>query len=301
MSDFPIGLVRNQTNAAYHSRADILSNSILGDILEAPAKYYGKHLDPERHAFAPEPKAPTSSQLHGTLAHCAILQPDLFDSFFVVGPTANRNTNEWKHFVRDNPDRVAIQEDQRRTAFAQSKSVRSNPKIAHQLSLGEAEVSAYWIDHRERVDEETGEVTDDSVHCRCRPDWVHDGGRGSGFLLDVKTYASASMRDFGLQVARSDYDRQAAWYSDGFEAAHAQSGSSFDVEGFVFVAVETEYPFLCSAYTLPQPWLQRGRVHYRTALAKYRQSRATNYWPSYTEGVQDLVVPGWVEKEVAKD
>lgn len=294
---FPLGLFDGIENSTYHaSGGSILSNTGLGLLLEAPAKFHGRYLDEGRHRFKQPAEKPTLAQLHGTLAHCAILEPDQFASRFPVGPTVSRATKEWKFFCEDHPGKDCIQEEQRAVAFAQAASVRRDPKIAHILSRGKCEVSAYWIDGGESVDED-GEIHKTApVHCRARPDWVHDGGSGYAFLADVKTYGSAAPSEFGRQVARMGYDRQDAFYTDGYGIA-----AQVEVDAFVFICVEQTYPFLCAAYTLPDKWIQRGRVHYRMALAEYRKSMATGEWRQYTEGVQDLVVPGWVEREISRE
>lgn len=297
LPQFPLGVYEGIDNRTYHARGDIISNTGLGYLLEAPAKFHGRYLDEERHRFKPEFTKATAAQLHGTLAHCAILEPDQFASRFPIGPTVNRATNAWKDFCKAHPDKDCIQEEQRDIAFAQAASVRRDPRIAHILSRGRCELSAYWVDGGQVVDHETGEITERTpVHCRVRPDWVHEANDRQVFLADVKTYASAAPVPFGLQVARQGYDRQAAFYTDGYEHASGKS-----VEGFVFIAVEQEFPFLCAAYTLPPKWLQRGRVHYRRALAAYRQAVDSSRWVGYTDGVQDLAVPGWVEREVASE
>lgn len=254
----------------YHARAEV-SKSQLDTLDLSPAIFFARHRDPQR-----PPSPPKSGQLEGQLAHCAVLEPDEFGKRYVVGPILNRNTKAWKEFVEANADRIAIQEDQFDAAMRQAESVRMLPEIREALALGRAEVSAFW------TDEETG------VTCRCRPDWVHDCGEAGVILLDLKTYSIASAIEFRRQVARKRYDVQAALYSDGFEAA-----SGRPVLGFVFVAVETEYPFAANAFMLDEESLESGRIKYRKNLCTYAECLRTNTWPGYSTGIDIIRLPQW--------
>jgi len=77
----------------YH-KLTAFSNTDLKLIARSPAHYYAARLDPAR-----EEKEPTPAMIAGRILHCAILEPDLFDSRFVVvhlmhraSPPANNAT-----------------------------------------------------------------------------------------------------------------------------------------------------------------------------------------------------------------
>lgn len=254
----------------YHALADV-SKSQLDTLDLSPAIFYARHRDPKRPAPAAK-----SGQLEGNLAHCAVLEPEEFERRYVVGPDLNRNTKAWKEFVAENADRIAIQSDQYETSIRQAVSVRALPEIGEALQNGKPEVSAFW------TDEETG------VLSRCRPDWVNDCGDAGVILLDLKTYSIASPHEFRKQVARKRYDVQAAFYSDGYAAASARP-----VLGFVFVAVETEYPFAANAFMLDEESLESGRQKYRKNLRTYAECERTNTWPGYSTGIDVIRLPSW--------
>ena len=254
----------------YHSRPEI-SKSQLDTLNVSPAHFWALHRDPNRPA-----PVTRGGQLEGSLAHCAILEPDEFGNRYVLGPTLNRNTKAWKDFVEANPGRIAIQQDQYDTAWRQSDAVRALPEIREALSRGRAEVSAFWTDPG------TG------VACRCRPDFASDVSESAVILLDVKTFSSAAPDEFRRQAARKRYHVQDALYSDGFSIA-----ADVDVLAFVFVAVESDYPHAAHALMLDEPSRAQGRADYARNLATYARCEANGQWPGYPTEISLITLPAW--------
>lgn len=254
----------------YHAMRPISKSGL--DLIDlSPAIFRSRVLDPNR-----PPRAAKAGQLEGNLAHCATLEPEEFAKRYVIGPSVNRNTKVWKEFVEAHPRDIAIQQDQADTAMAQAESVRALPEIGDALAAGKAEVSAFWRDA------ETG------VDCRCRPDWVHDVRDDAVILLDLKTYSNAGPNEFRKQVARKRYDVQAAFYSDGYAEASGKA-----VLGFVFVAVETEWPYAANAFMLDEDSLAAGREKYLRNLRTYAECVRTNTWPGYSTGIDIIRLPQW--------
>lgn len=269
----PLGIFPRLPSEQYHASPGV-SCSGLHDFARSPAHYFGLHLDPKRPA--PEEKA---GQLEGTLAHCAILEPGELALRYQVGPNVSRATKVWKDFEAawaNQPGVTCIKREQVETAMCQAEAVRALPDVAALLARGLPEVSAFWIDPA------TGEL------CRCRPDWVHPVSEHDVILLDVKTYSDASPREFQRQVARKGYHRQAAWYSDGYALASGKR-----VLGFVFVAVETHWPFAACASMLDDDSLDKGRQENRDLLARYAECRAANTWPGYGSAIELISLPAW--------
>lgn len=264
------GLVEGLDIERYHAMEPV-SKSQLDALDLSPAIFFARHRAVGRPA--PVEKA---GQLEGNLAHCATLEPAEFPKRYSIGPSVHRNTKVWKEFVEAHPHDTAIQGDQYDTAFAQAKSVRALPEIGEALANGKAEVSAFW------TDEETG------VECRCRPDFVHPIRGNAVLLLDLKTFSSAAPNEFRRQVARKRYDVQAAFYSDGYEKA-----SGMEVAGFIFLAVETEYPFAANAFMLDGDSLDSGRQKYRKNLRTYAECERTSTWPGYSTGIDIIRLPQW--------
>jgi exodeoxyribonuclease VIII len=269
-----VSIIENLDIDQYHAMEPV-SKSQLDTIDLSPAIFYARHRDPKRPA--PVSKA---GQLEGNLAHCAVLEPREFEARYVVGPSVNRNTKVWKEFVEANPNRIAIQDEQYEAAMRQAASVRALPEVCEALEHGHAEVSAFWTD------------PDTGVACRCRPDFVHPVSDSAVVLLDLKTFSSAAPDEFRRQAARKRYHVQDALYSDGYAAA-----SGLDVLAFIFIAVETEYPYAASAMMLDGVSRDQGRADYKRNLATYARCSESGEWPGYSKEIQLITLPNWAFQE----
>ncbi len=157
-------------------------------------------------------------------------------------------------------------------ALDMAKAVRRHRNFGRLFDDGAAEQSAYWID------DATG------VTCRARADWLHPHA-----VIDVKTAADASPAGFAKAVANFRYDLQAVVYGEAFGA---------DLP-FVFVVVETAPPHFCAAYVLPAEALAIGRNDWHRALAMFAECESTGVWPSYSEEIETLTLPGWFYRQSA--
>lgn len=273
----------------YHAMVGI-SKTGLDEIERSGAHYFGNRLHPNR----PPPKE-RAGQLEGTLAHCAVLEPEEFGKRYVITPSdAPRCPSEaqwnaknpspqsvasmawWKDFTQTHGSKRLITAAQYDTAMRQADSVRALPEIAEALSRGTPEVSAFW------VDPETGEP------CRCRPDWVAKYSGNGVVLLDLKTFNDASAGEFRRQVHRKRYHVQDPFYSDGHELA-----TGLQTLGFIFVVVETEWPYAANALMLGERSRRQGRSDYRRNLDTYAACRRSGVWPGYGSHIQLIDLPGY--------
>jgi len=272
------GLHLDVPNAVYHSGPGV-SNSGLRNLAKSPFHFYSRHLDPNR----PKAKA-KPGQLEGNLAHCAVLEPLEFSKRYVIGPDVNKNTNVWKDFVREHSKQEVISAEQAEVARAQARSLRSLPDVAELLSRGHAESSAFW--YEDVVDAESGEVV--KVLCRVRPDWVHPVNEDSVIIVDVKTASDASPWEFAKQIRRKAYHCQDAFYRRGYEKATGKK-----VLGFIFAAVETEWPHAASSVMLNESDVEDGDAINERLLKLYVRCLTTNTWPSYTPNIVPVSIPNF--------
>ena len=252
-----------------YQAADALSNGGLGMMARSPAHLFAWTRDAGR-----PPRPERAGQLEGTLAHCLILEPGEFPFRYAVGPDVSRATKEWKEWAARQSGRILLKPDQLETAQRQAASVRADPDIAKLLAKGDPEVSAFWVDPATRV------------LCKCRPDWVHPVDGVGVILLDIKTYSDAA--EFEAQVARKRYHWQAAWYTDGYSLA-----AGVPVLGFVFVAVETEWPHACRAVMLTEESLAVARREIAPLVTRYAACLESNTWPGYPRGIEQIGLPRW--------
>ncbi len=259
-------------NAEYHATPAV-SNSVLSAMHRSPAHCYALHVAPNR-----KPSAPTAAMSAGTLAHCAILEPDALLERYIVRPDGlDLRTKDGKAWRDALPAGVQmIGADEWAAAIAQRDAVRAVPELAELLATGFAEVSAFW------QDAETG------LACKCRPDWVDTLSDGRVILLDVKTAQEVSPAGFVRSVVRYGYHRQAAWYSAGYAKA-----AGVEVAGFVFAAVSSAHPFIAAAHTLDDDFLRIGENECRELLDEYADCKLTGRWPAFP-GMNLLSPPAWM-------
>lgn len=280
--------------AEYHGNSLSVSKSGLDDLARCGAMYYARHLDPNR-----PPRVELAGHLEGNLAHCALLEPTEFGKRYAVLPSdaPNRptpaqwkavNSNEsstaakewWTRWNKDHAGARVINAEQRHAAMCQAHSMRSLQNVwgglsmAEMLKRGKAEVSAYWTDNL------TG------VLCRCRPDLVVPINARQVVLADVKTFSDARAQEFKKQIGRKSYHLQDSFYSEGYARA-----SGMEVVGFVFVVVETAWPFLAASYQLGDESRHEGALQHRDLLDTYAECMRTNTWPSYTPATETVDLP----------
>lgn len=273
-----LGLIPTMPPEVYHS---ILAMSAGGlkRMRQSPAHFYGLQMDPNRPAGGET----TPAMKNGTLVHCALFEPGELEARYVVKPVGmDGRTKEGRAWVEANAGREIVDASQMAAAKAQAAAVRALPDVGALLSDGMPEASAFWID------DTTAEL------CKCRPDWVSPAGDGV-VLVDGKTCQDASPDGFGRAIWNYCYHLQAAWYSDGCEAATGQR-----VHGFVFAAVESAWPHQAAAYMLGDDVLDAARRENRRLLNLYAECKRSGVWPGYPAGIQQVNLPTWAMKELSQ-
>ena len=260
-------------NAAYHAHSAV-SKSHLDLIARSPLHYWSRYLDPDR--VAPEP----SPQMRlGTALHTHVLELSRWDQEIAVAPAINRLTKagkeEWAAFVADAAGRTVITADDAAQVMAMGRAVLRHPAAAMLLGLpGKAETTHMW------TDASTG------LECKCRPDWLTDDG---SIVVDLKTTKDASPRGFKQSVANFAYHKQAAWYLHGLEQATGKRPDQF-----IFICVESTAPYAVAVYAADAEMIERGHDQAMRDLAKLAVCKAADHWPSYSEQIEPISLPGWM-------
>lgn len=254
------------SNADYHSQKAV-SKSGLDLIRKAPAIF--KHR-------RENPLLPTDAMRMGTLVHTAVLEPHLLDDL-MIAPKFDRRTSAGKAayeaFMIESEGKELVTQDELDKLRDITRAVHAHPGAAKALAqLVEVETSIFW------TDPETG------IECRCRP----DGVLSSGVIVDLKTTRGAAMEDFQKSVAQYRYHVQSAFYSDGYAAAYGATPP-----GFVFIAVETEPPYLVACYVASAAMIARGRSDYQTDLRTYAWCIENDEWPGLAPEPVYIDLPRW--------
>ena len=251
------------SNAHYHKDSAISASMQKVMVSHGPRAYWNSFLNPDR----PESK-PTAAMKLGTLTHCAVLEPDELKKRFVV--VSSRTTKKGKEEEKEAQEKgleTCTQSDWD-LALNMRDAVFAEPAAKELLSFGIAEKS-YWWD-----DEQSG------LTCKCRPDWIN-----KETIVDLKTSRSgANPNDFSKAVANFKYHLQAAHYLNGVSEA----------KRFIFLVVQSEYPFDIGLWELDKQSLEEGQKLSRDALDKIAECRLLDSYPSWCEsGVQSLTLPKW--------
>lgn len=241
---------------------------------------------------------PTPSMLRGTLAHCAVLEPDAMAQRYVVLPAdaprkpsktqwAAKNPSPesieamrwWTDFKASNKGRDLVPFEDYAITEQQLHAVKQQPELATILRSGHGEVSVFWIDQA------TG------IYCKARPDWLNLDDPRAVVPMDLKTCVDESPSGFGRAAARLRYDLQAAHYTAGIEAALRTK-----VDRFVFGAVTNKPPVLAVPYTLTDEIRDQGRDERRELIERLAWCQRENVWPAYGAGIQLLDFPAYAKQ-----
>lgn len=270
----PMGIVYGMSAEAYFADPGV-SNSMLSAMAKSPAHCWALYIDPER----PEREA-TDAMSAGTLAHCAILEPDELATRYVVKPDgmsfASKDGKAWRDAQ---PAGVAIiDQDAYITAQRQRDAVMRIGELRRLLSSGVSEVSLFW------VDAETG------LRCKARVDWLHTIAPRHVMPLDLKTISDLTPDAVSRAVTNYGYHRQRAHYLNGLRAC----GLRADDFGFAFVS--SSYPFLAAPYIVDDETADQGHEEVAELLDRFANCQKSNDWPAFGDGFQLTGLMKWARR-----
>lgn len=154
-------------------------------------------------------------------------------------------------------------------------AIRRHPRFPELFPAhGAPEQTLVW------VDETTG------VWCRARLDWLHLD------ITDVKTTTDVSREHISKDIYNFGYHQQADFYLRG---AHALDLVPADA-AFLFAFVTKKPPHLVTAVELNDDALKIGHDRNDLALEIYRDCKAADVWPSHSDDIELIGLPGWAER-----
>lgn len=228
-----------------------------------------------------EPPEPTDPMRKGTATHTALLEPERFDRLVVTYPrellakNGAVSTNAAKDF-RDEQEaagRVVLKADQFSAVRSMAESVRK--VCGRWLELpGKKEQSIYWAD----------DIT--GLRLKARIDWIVEREERQ-FIFDLKTTNDVSPAAFRKRI-EDGYWIQAEHYAAGVEAVTGRKTT------FIFVAVESAFPFSTALYELDAEAIGRSIDGRRAVLNQLADCLARNDFRESWEGrVVPLSVREW--------
>lgn len=239
----------------------------------------------------------TRPMLRGSLAHCALLEPDAMSARYIVAPEdapkrptaaqwVAKKSNEsseaaktwWREFEQRASSREIITADEFAMCQAQLRAIAEVPELASLLSTGHGEASIFWTD------------PDTGLYCKARLDWLQIEGR-KGRILELKSTADESPSGFGRTAARMRYELQRAHYIDA-----VKYGARLEFDGFTWAAVTSAAPVLAVPYDLTAEMIEQANDDRAELLQRMAYCREHNNWPSYGQGVQPLDYPAYAKR-----
>jgi len=260
-----------ETNEQYHADTQRVSNSMLS-VLASPQEYQQRYIT----KTMPHPK-PSEAMALGTLVHCMALEPNAVVNRFVIKPEGmDRRTREGKlayqTLIESGKDIVTLEQFETAQACWQA--------LAYHDQIGVALRADGIIE--QRIDWERN-----GLPMRCKPDKIIPTMQ---LIVDVKTSADASPKEFAKSVANFGYARQAALYQDAV-ASH-YGGELFR---FLFAVVCTDPPYEVACYELSDEAMRYGYRNADTLISELQVRIERDYWlPDWGSGIVTLDLPRWI-------
>lgn len=242
-------------------------------------KVINKQSPAHAREYMDNPKPPTDALAFGSLLHCKVLEPETFDSLYIVSPQVDKRTKAgkatWAEFQEKAEGRIVISEGWDIQSRAMAKAAFVHEDAKQFVNNGEPEVSILWTD------------TETGLRCKARLDYVH---WDMSVIVDLKSTKNAQSNAFARDAFFYGYHQQAAFYRDGLNILKHNEPS------FVIVPFEKEPPYVVACYEWDDISLLVGRKAYRKALDIYAKCIESDIWLGYTD-LNYLSVPKWAAME----
>ena len=222
----------------YYSDYEFVTNSQLG-LIKQDVRTYKMMRD------NPELNKETLPMIFGRAYHVAMLEPNDFNDKVLVFNSATRTTKGYKEFKENNPKAptIILQKEYDKIMYMQDV-LFSHSEVNDLLQKeGEREIAHAWQDD------------DSDVFCKGKADY-----KNGKTLIDLKTTGDGSFYGFSNSCKKYGYDRQSAFYIDGFGC-----------DEFVFITQEKERPYNVSIFYAGEDFIERGRAEYKYLLDIYKK------------------------------
>ena len=210
----------------------------------------------------------------------------------VVEDEWGKDPNEWRtnnvkarvQEVRDS-GAVPIKPNDYEVVQEMAAAIRDHPVASALISNGAPEQTLVWQDRR------TG------VWRRALLDWLPDGSASGRLIVsDYKTTNSANPDAIQKACYSYGYHQQADWYLDGVTSLELAEDPAF-----VFIFQEKTPPYLVTVAELDVVALRLAREKNREAIDLYQECVAADRWPGYSDEIELIPLPAWVENKYLRE
>lgn len=238
------------------------------------------------------PEESSAYQELGHALHTALLEPERFETQYVVAPDVDRRTKEgkaiWADFLVKAEGKSFILDSEMECLRAIKANVAAHQTANEALhGAGLSELSSVWIDPG------TG------LLCKGRLDRLcYIGSRP--FIVDVKTgHGAASTGGWQRSIERYRLHEQAAHYRNGL---HVLAPLPDEMQrGFAWLVCETEPPYAVRMFEADELSLDIGADHVAKHLAQYKECEASGSWPAWEQGMSLAGLPPWALRKFDVD
>jgi hypothetical protein len=260
----------------YHSHEGLSSTKLRALLVDVPSTALYRLNNPT------ESKAMDT----GTLLHMALLEPDKFESQYVVKPEGmtfrSNESKAWRDEHLQAGRSIVTAEE---IAYIKEihKHVNANPEyeaFRKMKSMGKPEVSLIW----DEVVSPEGQGWAWKTKLKARPDWLWEK---HGVIFDLKT---TSKKNFRKSVEDLHYLLQAYLQIRGYEVLYKKP-----CKGFVWVVLEAFPPYNIQYVSIDttdrEPYTSdywMGKRLFEVSISKWRKCTIENNWPGYGGNVTPL-------------
>lgn len=226
------------------------------------------------------PVKESDQMLFGNLLEMILLEPDLFDSTYVVAPVHfltptgrvkdTKESRPWVELQKSKGLQI-ITPDIYNSVHEAKKGVLSNTEAFNSLQDCKTQVSIVW------THESTG------VQCKGRIDILREDE-----IIDLKTTDSIDQLKWSKKIHDFKYHVQAAMYCDGYQKLTKGAMLPYN-----FIVAQNRGPYDCVFNELDEQAIITGRCIYEQALAKYKAYQSSEIITGYSNVREPINVPLW--------
>lgn len=225
----------------------------------------------------------TDAMIFGTRLHVLLLEPEEFESQFVVMPDfhldpENKTQNgkrsymtttsyceeKRKQFLEENKGREVVKRQDYDSMLYAIESMRSRPKIVELLESSKKEVTVF------------GSI--DGIECKGRIDLLSDD-----FITDLKTTADVEPKLFARTFVNMGYGFKLAMYRELVR-------QNTNEKAVKVIAQEVSGDFDTVLFDVPDFVLDIGLNKVRSVIADYKHALETGVWSGVDRGMDELAL-----------